>query len=73
MPYDRPLDPPLTVMRWSGMPGRLKEGAQMVENEIIRGSIVLFLPRLVLMMSVVLHETEANSPGLRRIIVIFIT
>jgi len=27
MSFDRPLDPPLAVMRRSGMPGRLKVGA----------------------------------------------
>lgn len=36
MPYDCPLDPPFKVMRRSGMLGRLKKGAQIAENEIIR-------------------------------------
>lgn len=42
MPYDRPLDPALTAMRQSGMPGRLKMFAQLAENEIIRGMTVTF-------------------------------
>lgn len=58
MPYDRPLDPTLTAMRQSGMPGRLKMVAKLAENEIIRGMTVTFLSRMVLLMSVVLYETE---------------
>lgn len=51
MPYDRPLGSTLTVMRRSGMPGRLKMLAQLAENEIIRGMTVTFLSRMVLLMS----------------------
>lgn len=72
MPYDRPLDPTLAAMRQSGMPGRLKMVAQLAENEIIRGMSVTFLSRMVLLISVVLYETEANSSGLKGMFVSFI-
>lgn len=48
MPYDRPLDPTLTAMRQSGMPGRLEMVAQLAENEIIRGMTVTFLSCMIL-------------------------
>lgn len=52
---------------------KAKRGCSNVRKRNHQRMIVVFLPRLVLMMSVVLHETEANSPSLRRIIVTFIT